>query len=289
MMSIQSLLLPLCFLTSVVSAAPFLNDQRIGDNGLNKSGVKLYAINCGTIDVLDMRELSSGGEYNGQTTQLVNPCFFIRHPKGDLLWDTGHSDSKADNVNEKLSGIWHSKLRVKLIDQLNILGVSATNIDYLALSHIHPDHAGNANKFIKSTFIVNELEHQYMFSAPIMPIFGEFYCALKDVKTVQFKTEHDVFNDGTVVIKSMPGHTPGSSVLLIRLDNAGNVLLSGDLYIHAKGRALNTMLIHNVDKQLTLASRNKFEALAVKENARVIIQHEKKDFERLPKFPEYLD
>jgi len=253
-----------------------------------ESNVKLYTLDCGTLDVGDMEVLSGTGEYDGQKTQMVNPCFLIRHPKGDLLWDTGHKDSLADTPNGEVAGVWHSKRRVKLIEQLRQLDISAKDIDYLSLSHVHPDHAGNANEFVESTFIVNELEHKYMFSEPAKTYFGEFYSALEHSKSIKFKDEHDVFDDGSVVITSMPGHTPGSSVLLVRLKSE-NILLTGDLYVHHKGRKLGTMHQYNADKKLTVSSRKRFETLAKKVNARVIIQHEKQDFERLPKFPEFLD
>jgi glyoxylase-like metal-dependent hydrolase (beta-lactamase superfamily II) len=279
MNSIKSLVISLGFLFSILWA----------DNALAGSDIKLYAMDCGTIDVADMQSLSAKGEYNGQKVQLVNPCFLIRHKDGDLLWDTGHIDNMADSTVGVVNGVWHSKLKTKLIDQLSQLSISPTDIEYLSLSHLHPDHAGNANKFIDSTFIVNELEREYMFSEQIKPIFGQYYLALEKAKTIVFKTEYDVFGDATVVIKSMPGHTPGSSVLLVRLGKAGNILLSGDLYIHGKGRELKTMLMYNTDLQSTIDSRSKFEALAKQENARVIIQHEKQDFVLLPKFPKFLD
>jgi glyoxylase-like metal-dependent hydrolase (beta-lactamase superfamily II) len=250
--------------------------------------LKLYAIDCGTIDVSDMQDLSSTGEYDGQKIKLVNPCFLIRHPKGDLIWDTGHIDSLADSPAGEINGVWHSKLSITLIKQLGQLGLLAADIDYLSLSHVHPDHAGNANKFIKSTFIVNELEHKFMFSEPASTFFGAYYLGLREAKTLVFANEYDVFGDDLVIIKSMPGHTPGSSVLLVRLKEAGNILLSGDLYIHERERQSGTMLKHNVDKALTAISRTTFEALVKTENARVIIQHEKRHFEDLPKFPDFL-
>ncbi|GLX78809.1 MBL fold metallo-hydrolase [Thalassotalea insulae] len=255
----------------------------------NTSDIKLYTLDCGTMAVSDMKDLSNNGSYNGQQIELANPCFLIRHPKGDLLWDTGLTDSIADHANGETSGVWHYQLKDKLVDQLKLLKISADDIEYLALSHIHPDHSGNANHFKNSTFIINKLEREYMFSKPINAIFGESYSALKQANTITFDAEHDVFNDGTVLIKAMPGHTPGSSVLLVHLANSGNVLLTGDLYIHARGRKLGTMHKYNVDKQLTRASRKQFEALAKQKNARVIIQHEKQDVDRLPKLPSYLD
>jgi len=258
------------------------------DKVMNGSNIKLYAMDCGTLDVSDMKDLSSTGEYDGQKLKMANPCFLIRHPQGDLLWDTGHIDSMADSSDGELNGVWHSKLKIKMHTQLNQLGIHPKDIEYLSLSHIHPDHSGNANKFIESTFIVNELERKYMFSIKAKSMFGDFYSSLENSKTIEFKNEYDVFNDNSVIIKSMPGHTPGSSVLLVRLAKAGNILLTGDLYLHAKGRELNTMFQYN-NQQLTFKSREQFEALAKKENARVIIQHEITDFIRLPKFPKYLD
>lgn len=269
-------------LISVLVATTWANST------LSAESIKLYTMNCGSYDVADMKDLSGTGVYDGQKLKMANPCFLIRHPKGDLLWETGHVDSLADKVNGEVSGVWHSKLKTKLVEQLAQLNIKPQDIEYLSLSHVHPDHAGNANKFDSSTFIVNELEHGYMFSEPTKSYFGEYYSALEQAKTVLFSGEHDVFDDGSVVIKSMPGHTPGSSVLLVRLNNAGNLLLSGDLYVHAQGRKLNTMHQYNA-KELTLSSRAKFEVLAKKENARVVIQHDKQDFESLPVFPKYLD
>lgn len=273
----------------VVISLFFLPFITWGDNGPDASTIRLYAMDCGTIDVSDMKDLSNTGAFDGQKINLVNPCFLIRHPSGDLLWDTGHVDSMADNSDGEISGVWHSKLTVKLTKQLNQLGISSIDIDYLSVSHVHPDHAGNANKFIDSTFIVNELEHKYMFSEPARTYFGAYYLGLESAETIRFAGEHDVFGDDSVVIKSMPGHTPGSSVLLVRLNKAGNILLTGDLYIHERERQLGTMHKYNVDRELTVISRKKFEALAKKESARVIIQHEKQDFGRLPEFPEFLD
>jgi len=272
----------------IVISLFFFSFLSVADTLLS-SDIKLYALDCGTIEVSDMKDLSSTGEYDGQEIQLVNPCFLIRHPKGNLLWDTGLVDSMADNPNGEISGVWHSKLSTTLIKQLHQLDLSAKDIDYISLSHAHPDHSGNANKFIDSTFIANELEYEYMFSQPAKTYFGTNYSALKNAKTIFFTNEYDVFGDRSVVIKSMPGHTPGSSVLLVRLYNAGNVLLTGDLYIHARERKTGTMHKYNVNKVLTVISRAKFENLVKKESARVVIQHEKQDFERLPKFPKFLN
>ena len=63
------------------------------NNALSADQIKLYAIDCGSYDVADMKDLSSTGEYDGQKMKMANPCFLIRHPQGDLLWESGHIDS----------------------------------------------------------------------------------------------------------------------------------------------------------------------------------------------------
>jgi N-acyl homoserine lactone hydrolase len=257
----------------------------------NNGQVKFYALDCGAIDVSDMSSFSREGKFDGEKYALVVPCFLIRHPKGDLLWDTGLEQSLVDKPDGIGDGGFHSKMKIKLTDQLAKLGLTPNDIEFLSISHLHPDHAGNANLFASSTFIANEAEYGFMFSDEMKTNreWFELYSALENADTVMFEDEYDVFGDGIVVIESMPGHTPGSSVLLVRLKNAGALLLTGDLYTHAGARELRTVPTFNTDGQATLKSMDQFEALARKENARVVIQHEKEDFEKLPTFPEFLD
>ena len=253
--------------------------------------VRLYALDCGEIDVSDMSVFADDGRLDGKKANLVVPCFLVRHPKGNLIWDTGYPESLAEiPEGVKFAKFFHKKMTTTLTNQLGQLELRPSDIDYLAISHFHDDHSGNSNLFRDSTFIANEAEHRHMFSAGARANEAfSVYSELEKTKTVFFKEKHDVFGDGSVVIKSMPGHTPGSSVLLLRLRNSGALLLTGDLYTHSKARELGTIPKFNFDKALTRQSRKRFEALAQKEKARVVIQHSRRDFEALPGFPKYLD
>lgn len=267
-----------------ISIALFLSNT-----AMSKDSIKLYTLNCGAIHLSDMEVLSDSGKYNGQSIEMVNPCFLIQHPKGILLWEAGHHDNLADVSGGEASGVWRSTMETTLEEQLSQLGLAFGDIDYLSVSHIHPDHSGNSNKFSSSKFIINESEKEYMYSKPIKAMFGAYYSDLIEENIITFEESYDVFNDGSVTSIKMPGHTPGSSVLLIKLPNSGNILITGDLYIHAKGRTYGTMHQYNFDKQQTKDSRKKFEALVIKENARVLIHHDKQDFNSMPKFPDYLN
>jgi glyoxylase-like metal-dependent hydrolase (beta-lactamase superfamily II) len=55
------------------------------------------------------------------------------------------------------------------------------------------------------------------------------YDALKSSKTITLpEGDYDVFGDGSVVIKPAYGHTPGHSVLSVKLAKTGAVLLSSN-------------------------------------------------------------
>ena len=255
--------------------------------------VRLYAIDCGRMDFKDMGALfSDTGEYAGQAGTFVDPCFLIRHPKGTLLWDTGLGDKISENKNGidiPEFGV-HMAVSARLVDQLRTLNMSASDITYLAFSHFHFDHTGNAGLFSGSTWIVNKAElanaEQMQLPTAIDPNIAP---EIRRAKIKLIDGDYDVFGDGTVRMLKTPGHTPGHQSLEIRLKNSGTILLSGDLYHQRKSRAQRLVPPFNSERAGTLASMDRFERIAKNTNARVVIQHDAHDFSALPKFPSYLD
>jgi glyoxylase-like metal-dependent hydrolase (beta-lactamase superfamily II) len=106
---------------------------------------------------------------------------------------------------------------------------------------------------------------------------------------IEGDADFDIFGDGSVVIIQAPGHTPGHTILRVNLARAGPVLLTGDLWHLPRSRELRTVPVFNTDREQTLASMAKVEALADRIHARVIRQHVVEDFSSLPAFPAYLD
>lgn len=262
------------------------------DKTKEPGNIKLYTLDCGTLDVADMNAFSDDATSKGQKAQLANPCFLIRHPKGNLLWDTGYQEDLVDQEN----GVvfyehFHKKMKRKLSAQLKQLGLTPTDITYISFSHLHDDHIGNANLFSQSHWLAQEREHAQLFSAESRsePDYFKLYSNLATAKITLFQDDFDVFGDNTVLIKWMPGHTNGSTVLRLRLDQAGSILLTGDLYTHGDARTKNSVPVFNANKQETLDSRKKFEMLVKEVGARVVIQHEKSHIDALPAFPKFLD
>ena len=91
-----------------------------------------------------------------------------------------------------------------------------------------------------------------------------------------------------MTIIQAPGHTPGHTVLLVRLPKAGPVLLTGDLWHIAESQAARRVPRFNTDRAQTLESMDKVEALARETHARVVREHVPEDIAALPRFPQPL-
>ena len=157
----------------------------------------------------------------------------------------------------------------------------------------HSDHTGNGNLFAASTWIVDPDERAYIFRAEARADAQSFnsYNQLENAQTrlIEGDGDYDVFGDGSVTIIQAPGHTPGHTVLLVRLPNAGPVLLTGDMYHLAESRERRTVPRFNTDRAQTLASMDKVERIAAETSARVVRQHVQEDFNALPAFPAALN
>lgn len=253
--------------------------------------LRLYVLDCGRIDVSNMGVFDRGGAYEGQSRAMVDTCFLVRHPEGDLMWDAGLPDSINEAPDGVVSDVFTLKVPKTLQGQLERIGAPPAAVEFFSVSHSHFDHVGNANLFKTATFIVHEQELAHMFRPEARQDAQAFggYSDLEAAKKATFSDSYDVFGDGKVIIIAMPGHTPGHSVLLVNLEHTGPILLSGDLYHLTPARANKTIPTFNTGADQTLASMEKFEQLARDSGARVIIQHETADFELLPRAPAYLD
>ena len=104
-------------------------------------------------------------------------------------------------------------------------------------------------------------------------------------KVEPLPTDKDVFGDGTVVVLRTPGHTPGHSALLVNLKEKGPVLLTGDLVHFRENYESGGIPWFNFDRAQTAASIDRLKKIAANMKATVIIQHDRRDIEKLPPFP----
>jgi N-acyl homoserine lactone hydrolase len=257
----------------------------------NVAELRLYVLDCGQATFKDMGGFSDTGEYDGKPGEIAAPCFLIRHPKGDLLWDAGLGDHFAipKEGSDAAPGV-HVVVRATLLAQLQALDLTPKDINFVAFSHLHWDHTGNANEFPDSVWIMNKAELAAALALPppggVLP---ETWSAYKTAKNETIEGDYDVFGDGTVMILRTPGHTPGHQVLKLKLQKSGVVILSGDLYHLRTNRIFKRVPVYNADRADTLASMSRIETIIKNTHGRLIVQHDPHDFQSLPKPPAYLD
>jgi N-acyl homoserine lactone hydrolase len=252
--------------------------------------VRLYVFDCG---VLKRGEPTAYGLTREQvgSTDFADPCFLIAHPRGTLLWDVGiipDDQIKPGGVElQAANGI--NAARTTLRSQLAALGYAPKDITYLAVSHGHADHIANANEYAGSTLLIQRAEWESLFSeaAQKQPLFA-VYGNLRGSKTMKLEGDHDVFGDGTVILKSTPGHTPGHQSLFLKLAKTGSIVLTGDLYHYAAERTLNKVPLRD-NQQQTAASRAAIDELLKKEGAALWIQHDIGANAKLKHAPMYYD
>jgi glyoxylase-like metal-dependent hydrolase (beta-lactamase superfamily II) len=254
-------------------------------------GPKLYIMDCGTIGEMDMKLYNLTKEEVKGPLDLVNICYLIVHPRGTLLWDSGYIPDSAFPANggPAKNGVFAATK--KLTTQLAEIGYKPEQITYLGLSHYHSDHTGNANLFAGSTWIVQESEYEAMFGGQQRGIQERSsYEKLKDAKRITLKNEdRDVFGDGTVVIKTAPGHTPGHQMLFLKLAKFGPVLLAGDLYHFPEEKTLDRVPTFDGDAAMTRATRKKVDEFVKQTGAQMWIEHDKTTHEKLKKAPQFYE
>jgi len=295
MLRVPRLLAPvLCSLFLVAACgdgeAP-TGDAPAGDAEQTAAGpapVRLYIFDCGTLEIADVGRFSLMPD-EASTNELSVPCYLVEHREGRLLWDAGLPDEWAARSPFTQENGTVTTVERTLAAQLEELRLTPADIDYLAMSHMHYDHSGNANMFAGSEWLVQRPEHEAAFGGAGGFVDQTLFGDLETAETRLLDGDHDVFGDGSVVIKSAPGHTPGHQVLFVNLADPGPVVLSGDLYHFPENRQLKRVPLFNFDEGQTIESMDLIEDFMSEVGARMWIQHDSAAYALLRKSPEFYE
>lgn len=247
-----------------------------GANGLRR----MYVLDCGRLIAKDQSSWTPGVNA-GKPRELSNNCYLIQHERGTLLWETGVPDSvveQKDGVTSPNGAVVWFRDKT-LASQLESIGVKPNDITYVAISHTHGDHIGNAKAFAKSKVLIQKLEHEFATPKPF-----------SDDQNVGMLTgDHDVFGDGSVTIISTPGHTPGHQSLLVKLPKTGALVLTGDL-VHFQYMWDNKVVPpFNFNKEQSLTSIERVVKLIAEHKAQLWIGHDKDITARIDRAPKFYE
>lgn len=271
---------------------------------LRAQDLKLYAFSSGAL-TLGKGALVNGAPMEPQI-QIPVGFYLIKHPKGNVLFDTGNNDKII--TDPSYWGAAFTALKpvntpdVAIDTQLKKIDLTPDDITYVVASHLHLDHGGNVGKFPKSTIVVQKTEIQNAFwpepgtggpymIGDVMPLRSANTDNPNAFKMMQLNGDLDLFGDGTLIVKRWVAHTPGSQMMTVRLKNTGMIILTGD----------NVYMRENVDRNVppsialvysTPGSFTAFEwirQMMATEKANYFTAHDPDAFKAMKKAPEFYD
>ena len=251
---------------------------------------RMYVFNCGEAQVPDLSPWSPG--FNGGKAAIFSDnCYLIVHGDDLMLWDAGYSDAIATKPAGVAGPRSTAFVKKTLAAQMAELGIKPEQVTRVAFSHMHPDHVGNANMFTSATLYMQQAEYDAAFG--MKPAKFGFVAAnydkLRASPVVKLNGEYDVFGDGSVLVLSTPGHTPGHQSLLVRLPKTGVVVLSGDA-AHFKENFDNRRVPgFNFNKEQSVQSMDKLARIVAAEHGQLWINHDSVQSAGIPHAPQFVD
>ena len=270
------------------------------------AGMRLYVLNTGSLS------LGKGALQNlaPMEPQIRIPVamFVIKHPKGNVLFDTGNNDKIIKDPS--YWGPNFAALKpvntpdISIESQLARIDMKPDDITYVVVSHMHLDHGGNVGKFPNSTLVIQRDEIEYaMF--PDEPFAGAFIPG--DVAELRSgvgekkpnalpmlileKSDLDIFGDGSIVVKRARGHTKGGQMLVVRLPNTGPVILTGDAAYFRENvtKSIPPNIALAYDPAGIMRGYEWIRYMMASEGADFFTSHDPDMFKAYKKAPEYYD
>jgi N-acyl homoserine lactone hydrolase len=169
----------------------------------------------------------------------------IRHANGDVLIDTGFGPDAEAQMSELpdasrafgLQVLSGAKDRKSILDTLVTVNEKPDSVARILVTHAHYDHLGGAVQ-LTAPIYVTSVEFTWMADQAAHPTITppSLVAAVRPrIKTLAygsgpylgFESSDDIYGDGSIVAVPLPGHTPGSQGVFVKLGKR-RVFLIGD-------------------------------------------------------------
>jgi N-acyl homoserine lactone hydrolase len=202
--------------------------------------MQLMALPAGEMDSLAAFSYRGGSLF--ETRRFSMGGILVRHPSGDLLFDTGF----GRDVDR------HVLTTPKLMQATSSYRKGGTVADHLRaidqrpkaviLTHAHWDHVSGLADLPAIPIWVNAAERAFIDQG------GEATALIRGFEMLNyqpyefsggpylgFESSFDVYGDGSIVLVPAPGHTPGSIIAFVHTPDGRHYALVGDLVWQKEG------------------------------------------------------
>jgi glyoxylase-like metal-dependent hydrolase (beta-lactamase superfamily II) len=202
-----------------------------------KPDVSLSILKAGKMLSQDM--FSYRGGAFGKSRDFGMAAVLVKHPKGNILFDSGFGKNVDDHVKTMpwlMQKLTTYVKEVPAAEQLQKGGISQDQISAVYISHSHWDHISGLEDFPGIEVRMPAAELEFIREHRNPGLIDKFIDKL-NVKTFEFADQpyenftrsYDLYNDGSVVFVPLPGHTDGSTGMFVSLPSGKRFFFTGDL------------------------------------------------------------
>lgn len=248
------------------------------------TAIRLLAFDCPTA-VID-----KGMVQPGTTGEWLTPfpSYLIEHREGVVLFDTGlDPDGAGDPARVYGDAASSSQMQYtaeqRLDRQLSAAGFNVADVGHVVLSHLHFDHTGGMTLFPHARFYAGEGEMAYAYN-PDAHTCGLYRREELDASqdyawTVVSEDGLDLFGDGSIVLLFLPGHSPGSLAMRVRLPSR-TMILSVDVAHARYGLDTATPFLFDSDSEQAIRSLKQLKRMESRAGTELWIGHDPDDWEK---------
>lgn len=210
--------------------------------------IQVYVFHTGKVRVdkaIPLHErnpLALTGIFRGKKNQMILPVsvYLIRHPKGNIMIDTGWDTKYAHEKPKRLFGMVN-KVSAPIVNEnegadskLRSIGMSASDIDGLFISHMDFDHTSGI-RLVKEIQKIYTSAEEWEACNKFSFRYVDTWSGICDIKTFSYQKSgigpvgksYDVFGDSSVLLVNTPGHSRGHFSVKIKGAD-GYIILGGD-------------------------------------------------------------
>ncbi|GCE25590.1 MBL fold metallo-hydrolase [Dictyobacter alpinus] len=202
--------------------------------------IEITFLRCGSVVLPEC--IAIRGSFSLTPRTISHSAVLIQHPKATFLYDTGLcTDIPLFLLDQSFlfnNTLGRFTLEQSLGHHLERLQLQPSDLDFAILSHLHWDHVSGIPDLPDVPLRVNRLEYDFASQGLLEKNQGLVRRLLSNnpVNFLDFsgpayegfRSSYDLFDDGSIVLVPLPGHTPGQIGMFINRAHGPRVFLIGD-------------------------------------------------------------